>query len=223
MKQNIDNAGETFHPASLDSRVVPQDWCEHAVVVFMTEILSFLWSCNWTLCSRECSWHWKATLNRSWAMKSVGFVFQAALPSLRVVCGDLPCRILLSGLPCAEMGLLGSEPLNAGIIFTLFSPFRIFKNSFLWGPGRNFCLLRWKLRCSSSTVPVLNSRALHFTEDLGFLKGGISVFMCKKNQVCPLGEDLGGLSALPEQRHFLNNWAWFVCPVFCGVSLKCEQ
>lgn len=38
-----------------------------------------------------------------------------------------------------------------------------------------------------------------------------------------LWEDLGGLSALPEQRHFLNHWAWFVCPVFCGVSLKCEQ
>lgn len=103
------------------------------------------------------------------------------------------------------------------------------KMPFLWGAGRNFCLIPQKLRCSSSTFPVLNSRVLHYTGNLGFscsLKCGICMFVFRKHQLSPLGccgRTWGGLSALPEQRHFLNNWIWFVCPVFCGVSLTCEE
>lgn len=109
-----------FIQRPLISGFLPEDWCEHAGVVFIIKILSFLWSCNWTLCSRESARGTeRPLLNRSWAMKSVGFVFQAALPSLRAVCGDLSSRIFISGLLCAEMGLLCSVPQNVGIIFTL--------------------------------------------------------------------------------------------------------
>lgn len=161
-------------------------------------------------------------------MKAVGFVFQAALPSLRASVEIFPAGSLSQACPVLRWGcfVLCHERLGS---LSLFVHYRIFKNAFLWGPGRNFCLLPGKVKCSSSTFPVLSSRILHYTENLGFscsLKCGICMFVFEKHQVCPLGgcgRAWGGLSAPPEQRHFLNNWAWFMYPVFCGVSLKCQQ
>lgn len=67
-------------------------------------------------------------------MKSVGFVLQAALPLTE---GWLWSRILISGLLCAEMGLLCSVPRDVGIIFTLCALQNILK-SLLVGSRQEF-------------------------------------------------------------------------------------
>lgn len=89
----------------------------------------------------------------------------------------------------------------------------------------------WSLKNWGVAVPhsLCWTAVLHYTGNLGFscsLKCGICMFVFRKHQLSPFGccgRTWGVLSALPEQRHFLNNWIWFVCPVFCGVSLTCEE